>query len=200
MYKEVICVTNRKLCRGDFFKQIEMVASSGVDKIVLREKDLSEREYFIVAEKVIHICQKNNTECILHSFINVAEKLNHKKIHLPLHILINNHNIIKNYEVIGTSIHNIKEAEKAEKYSTEYIIAGHIFETDCKKDLPPRGLEFLSSICKFSNIPVYAIGGINADNAYLTFEKGVFGVCLMSQFMETNNPYDIVQKIKNIKT
>ena len=39
--------------------------------------------------------------------------------------------------------------------------AGHIFATDCKKGLPPRGLDFLKNVCDAVEIPVYAIGGIN---------------------------------------
>lgn len=197
MYNEIICVTNRKLCKIDFLKQIELVASSGVDKIILREKDLSEEEYLFIAQKVINICMKNNTECILHSFINIAERLDYKKIHLPLHILQNNHCEISGFDTIGASTHSLDEAKEAIKYGAKYITAGHIFQTNCKKGLPPRGLEFLSSMCKSVNLPIYAIGGINAENAHLAFENGAKGVCLMSEFMESLKPYEIVQKIKN---
>ena len=41
------------------------------------------------------------------------------------------------------------------------MTAGHIFATDCKKGLPPRGLDFLKNVCDAVLIPVYAIGGIN---------------------------------------
>ena len=41
------------------------------------------------------------------------------------------------------------------------MTAGHIFATDCKKGLPPRGLDFLKNVCDAVGIPVYAIGGIN---------------------------------------
>lgn len=37
----MICVTNRKLCRGDFLERIEQLAAGGADAILLREKDLS---------------------------------------------------------------------------------------------------------------------------------------------------------------
>ena len=40
-----ICVTNRTLCRDDFLTRIDHIAKKGVaDAILLREKDLTERE------------------------------------------------------------------------------------------------------------------------------------------------------------
>ena len=39
-----------------------------------------------------------------------------------------------------------------------------MFATDCKKDLPPRGLEFLRAVCAAVSVPLYAIGGISAEN------------------------------------
>ena len=42
---DVVAVTNRHLCVRDYFEQIEVVASSGVNKIIVREKDLAPQEY-----------------------------------------------------------------------------------------------------------------------------------------------------------
>ncbi len=44
-----------------------------------------------------------------------------------------------------------------------YLTAGHIYATDCKRGLPPRGLGFLKEVCREVSIPVYGIGGIKFD-------------------------------------
>ena len=43
------------------------------------------------------------------------------------------------------------------------MTAGHIYATDCKQGLPPRGLDFLEEVCRAVDIPVWAIGGIGKD-------------------------------------
>ena len=49
-------MTNRTLCRDDFLTRIDHIAKKGVaDAILLREKDLTEREYLELAEKVIRL-------------------------------------------------------------------------------------------------------------------------------------------------
>jgi len=189
MYK-LLAITNRHICNNEFLAQIQDICTLNEKNtviesvsIVLREKDLFENDYKKLAAKVLKICKKNNTECILHTYYKVAKELNCKKIHLPLYILKSNPNIYKDFNEVGVSIHSVNEAIEAMNLGATYITAGHIFATDCKKDLPPRGLSFLSSVCSSVHIPVYAIGGISPANAGKAINAGAEGVCIMSGLM-----------------
>jgi thiamine-phosphate pyrophosphorylase len=159
--------------------------------IVLREKDLPENDYKALAEKVLKVCKENNTECILHTYYKTAIELNCKKIHLPLHVLKSNPHILKEFNEIGVSIHSVDEAIEAVSLGATYITAGHIFATDCKKDLPPRGLDFLSSVCNSVSIPVYGIGGISTENAKEVIEAGAAGISIMSGLMKCTDPNEL---------
>jgi thiamine-phosphate pyrophosphorylase len=159
--------------------------------VVLREKDLSERDYKDLAEKVLKVCKENNTECILHTYHNVARELQCKKLHVPLHILKAKPFISNEFDVIGVSIHSVDEAIEAVNLGATYITAGHIFSTDCKKDLSPRGLDFLTSVCNAVQVPVYAIGGISPENAHEVIDAGAAGICIMSGLMKCKNPKEL---------
>jgi len=194
MYK-LLAITNRHICDNDFLEQIQNICKLNEKNtliksvsIVLREKDLSENDYKDLAAKVLKICKENNTECILHTYYKVAIELNCKKIHLPLHVLKSNPNIYKEFNEIGVSIHSVSEAIEAINLGATYITAGHIFATVCKKDIPPRGLNFLSSVCSSVNIPVYAIGGISFVNAQKAIDAGADGICIMSGLMTCKDP------------
>lgn len=181
-----ICVTNRTLCRDDFLTRIDHIAKKGVaDAILLREKDLTEREYLELAEKVLSICKSHNRRCILHTYYKAAKELGCKEIHLPLPLLqkMREEGEKEWFTTVGTSVHSLKQANLAMHLQADYITAGHIFETDCKKGLPGRGLSFLSKVVCKSEVPVYGIGGISADNAGQIMETGAAGVCIMSGFM-----------------
>ena len=194
----ILAVTNRKLCKNDLLEQIKKIIEFNLSKdsinnllpnnsnikIILREKDLCEEEYEFLARKVLNICNSFNIQCILHTYYNVARKLNCRSIHLPLHILKNNPYLCKDFSIIGVSIHSVDEAIEAQNLNASYITAGHIFNTDCKKGLPGRGLNFLKEVVKSVDIPVYAIGGINNDNIDSVIKAGAYGVCMMSGFME----------------
>ena len=80
---ELICVTNRTLCSGDFLRRIEQIAQAKSDRIILREKDLSDSDYAALAEPVMEICRKYGVICTLHGHPEAALRLGAKSVHLP---------------------------------------------------------------------------------------------------------------------
>ena len=195
----IVCVTNSALCHDDFFTRLEMICKGGIDRIILREKQLNNSEYTELFKKADKICKAYNIPLFAHGNTDIAKKLEVRNVHLPYSVFTAD--IVKlnmnNFDIIGTSVHSVSEAINAEKSVADYITAGHIFETDCKKGLPARGLEFLSEICESVNIPVYAIGGITPSNISLVKNCGASGVCIMSALMKTENPIEYLNSIRN---
>ncbi|WP_195268363.1 thiamine phosphate synthase [Eubacterium sp. 1001713B170207_170306_E7] len=187
---EIIAVTNRGCCpegRG-FAEQVARIAAAGVDKVILREKDLTPEAYEKLARQILKACEDSGAELLLHRFTAVADAMGHAKIHLPLPVLEEAPGLRRQFETIGVSVHSLEQARRALSLGADYLSAGHVFATDCKKGLPPRGLGFLSEICSEMPIPVYAIGGISAANIQRVQEAGAAGACVMSGIMESESP------------
>ncbi len=185
---DIFCVTNRKLCHEDFSARIARIAACHPAGIILREKDMTPEEYGKAAASVMEICDQYGVMCILHSFTDVAISLHADAIHMPLHLLRAMTQEQKAcFSVLGASCHSVEDALEAQAVGCTYITAGHVFETDCKKGLPGRGPEFLRNVCSAVDIPVYGIGGIDADNIALVREAGADGACLMSSLMVTES-------------
>ena len=195
-------ITNRKLCENENLeKQIEKIFSAYKRKIILedfeiialtlREKDLDKNEYLKLVEKIYPICQKYRIDLILHQNydLRLDNKYNVEGLHLSYNTFKSlNKNIreelIRKYKKIGVSIHSINEAKEVEMLGANYVVAGHIFKTDCKKDLEPRGLKFIQELSLILTIPIFAIGGINQENSHLVTNSGAFGVCIMLSLMK----------------
>lgn len=186
---DIICVTNRGITSENFLTRVDKIAMARPAGIILREKDLSEAKYEKLAENVLAVCRKYEVRCILHSFVNVAIELKCDAIHLPLLRLLEMTEAQKEkFSVIGASCHSVEDAVIAEKCGCTYITAGHIFDTDCKKGLPGRGIDFLHEVCEKVEIPVYAIGGISPENVENVRAAGAAGVCVMSGAMVCEEP------------
>lgn len=189
---EVIAVTNRTFCREDFFKRIERLYKGGAEKIILREKDLEAEEYFALAKKCFEICGE---KLFVNSRTGIAKKSGIKNIHLPMGLFTEKDGFFNH---TGVSVHSLGEAMTAESLGADYIIGGHIFETDCKKGLAPKGTGFIREISEAVKIPVYAIGGISPQKTPLLKDCGLRGVCLMSSLMKDENPEEIIKFFKGI--
>lgn len=176
---------------------------------MLREKDLSFSEYKALALEVLDFCFAENVRLLLHGINDVSpdEIINFILEHnassdekfAGVHFSIEDfqkildskpNNIIQKNSLVnisdimyGVSAHSLSDALFCEEHGATYITASHIFPTDCKKDLPPKGIPFLKEICDNTEIPVFALGGIKKENASDCISAGAFGVSVMSECM-----------------
>ena len=194
---KIVSVTNRQLCREDFLTRLSRVAHSGVDVMILREKDLPPESYRVLARQALEVCRETDALCVLHTYADVALELGCRAVHLPLPVLRQlTEEQRRRFTVLGASCHSLEDVEEAARLGCTYVTLGHIFATDCKPGLPPRGLELLRQICAASPIPVYAIGGIGLDNARSACDAGAAGVCLMSGLMRCPDPAETVARLR----
>lgn len=150
--------------------------------VYFRDKSISDKEYFDMAKKLIDICKKHNVPFYICHRYEIAEQLGVKNFHTNLNFLSKIDTKHK-FDNISVSIHSKQEIELAINFGATNLVYGHIFETICKKDLSPRGLDSLKEICSLSKIPVIAIGGINSKNAQMVLDMGASDFAVMSSAM-----------------
>ena len=79
--------------------------------------------------------------------------------------------------LLGRSVATVEQALAAD---ADYLGAGPVWATPSKDDAePPIGLEGLRRICVAVDVPVVAIGGVDASNAAACIESGAAGVAVI---------------------
>lgn len=185
----LIAVTDSATSPRPLPEQIERLAKLTElrpQAVILRAKALDKAAYRTLALQAQQSCEAAGIPLILHSDWQLARELGISMLHLPLALLRQ----ILEYERayftwLSTSVHSVGEAQEAQALGATVLIAGHIFTTQCKAGLAPRGLGFLQNVCSAVNLPVYAIGGISFDalqHAELQ-ANGARGACVMSAYM-----------------
>ena len=185
----LIAVTDSATCPRPLAEQIERLAKLTElrpQAVILRAKALDKAAYRTLALQAQQSCKVTGIPLILHSDWQLAHDLGTSKLHLPLALLRQ----ISEYERayftwLSTSVHSVGEAQEAQALGATVLIAGHIYTTQCKAGLAPRGLGFLQSVCSAVSLPVYAIGGIGFEAAQHAELKanGARGACVMSAYM-----------------
>jgi thiamine-phosphate diphosphorylase len=192
-YEHTIVITNRHLVQGDFLKQLEKVTKLHPHALILREKDLTDDAYESLAKKVFDLCKREDITCFLHTKIEIARKIGCQNIHLSIPVLkglseTEKKALKEDFCEISISCHSMEDVEIAMAGGATQIILGTIFETECKKGVLGKGVEFVREICQKCPLPVYAIGGMNLQRLPLVIDAGAAGCCMMSGFMQTTKP------------
>lgn len=190
---DLACVTHRGLCIDDLPQRVGELCRGGIHRVILREKDLSEADYEALARQVL---AAGGDRVVLHHFPQVCARLGVPRLHLSLGELEANPALRQQVKLLGVSVHAPEEALRAQTLGADYVTAGHVFDTDCKKGLPGRGLDFLRAVCATVDIPVYAIGGIGPDNLADVARTGAAGACLMSGLMTCPHPAEAVRELR----
>ncbi len=189
-------ITNRKLIKyGTLYSVVEKALIGGVDRVILREKDLSYKELLPIAAIIDTIIKKYNKTLIINNNIEVAKSLNTKGFHIGIKNFSKDKHLYK--KTLGMSVHSTREAILAENLGADYILASHIYSTKCKESLNPRGPGFISQIKTKVNIPVIALGGINNDNIEEVLQAGADGIAVMSYIMSAKDPYKAAKSLKD---
>lgn len=183
--RKYLCMTNRHLCEKNLTEKIrELAGNPEIEKIILREKDMKAAEYKKLAADCQAICCRTGKPLVINHFIQIARELGVPEIQISYSQLTETQEELEEFAEVGVSVHDPREARKAEDMGASFIIAGHIFPTDCKKGVPPRGLLYLKEVCRATSLPVYAIGGITPYNIESVLKAGAKGACMMSGFMK----------------
>lgn len=192
-YEHTIVITNRHLVQGDFLKQLEKVTKLHPHALILREKYLTDDAYESLAKKVFDLCKREDITFFLHTKIEIARKIGCQNIHLSIPVLkglseTEKKALTEDFCEISISCHSMEDVEIAMAGGATQIILGTIFETECKKGVLGKGVEFVREICQKCPLPVYAIGGMNLQRLPLVIDAGAAGCCMMSGFMQTTKP------------
>ncbi|MUK87525.1 thiazole tautomerase TenI [Ornithinibacillus sp. L9] len=174
--------------------EIAAVIHPYIDALHIREKTKTAKEIYEIV-KLLLKKQVPISKIIINDRLDVAYLMKAQGVHLAYHSLPVD--LVKEAITdlrVGCSVHSLDEALQAQAQGADYITYGHVFSTQSKPGLTPRGLKQLRSISMSVTIPVIAIGGIKPCNVRSVVESGAKGVAVMSGILEANNPIEAAKE------
>jgi len=181
-------ITDRVQFSGSELRRRELLvetsieaARNGVDYIQVREKDLSSRELEKLALDIVGKVREtgNATRVLINSRVDVAFATGADGVHLRSNDIspadvrrIWKTAGLTSAQVIAVSCHTEQEVVAAKFAGADFVVFGPVFG---KATTPGIDLDSLRAACGHE-IPVLALGGVNAENAQSCLDAGAAGI------------------------
>jgi thiamine-phosphate diphosphorylase/hydroxyethylthiazole kinase len=209
-------VTNSELLPAGrtLVQHVEEAIRGGVTIVQLREKTMATRAFISLGRELHKVTQKYGVPLLINDRIDVALAVGCEGVHIGWEDAeyADARRLLGNDKIIGVSVSNNDQAEKAASTGCDYIGVGPVFATSTKPNHNPalgtpglrNLLEFISTLPGPTanwglKVPSVAIGGINLDNVQrvmyqsesLGRKKSLSGVAVVSAIIASLTPEDV---------
>ncbi len=185
-------VTDERLSRGRATAEIVRAAiRGGIDAVQLRGKDLPAREQLAIGRELRAITRDAGVLFIVNDRVDLALALAADGVHvgqddLPAEVV---RRLVGPEMIIGVSAATISAALAARAAGADYLGVGAIYGTATKLDAgAATGSALLGTIAGAVDLPLVAIGGINATNVAAVIAAGAAGAAVVSAIIAADDP------------
>ncbi|MFD1141832.1 thiamine phosphate synthase [Larkinella insperata] len=172
---------------------VEEACRAGVRWVQVREKTASTRAFVELAAELKRITQTYGARLIINDRVDVALAVDADGVHVGQddmpHQLVRK--LIGPDKILGLSVNNLAELQEARGTAVDYLGVAAIFPTATKQDTSSLlGLEGLRELCRQTQLPTFAIGGINTGNIQDVIRAGATGAAVVSAICGHPSPYE----------
>ena len=181
----------------------QAAVQGGASMLQLRDKLRDKGEILPLATTLQNLCQAHDVDLIINDHVDLAVIVGSAGVHvgqsdLPVAEV---RRVLSPQQVVGRSNHELNELEQSQEMGADHVAFGAIYATSTKGvGRPPQGVDRLRQAKESTQLPLVAIGGINAENVAPVVEAGADAICVTAAVGMAPDPEaataDLVEAIR----
>lgn len=191
-------ISSEFTCGRDPLDILKAVADGGAKIVQMREKHITAKQAFAMAEKYRDICSRYDMLLIIDDYAAIAAAVDADGVHLGQDDLplVAARELFPDL-IIGASTHNAEEAIAAQRDGCDYLNIGPIFATQTKSlAMPPLGLDTLDQVKKLVQCPFTVMGGIKIHHLPELVQHGAKRIAMVTEITAAEN---VTAKVKELR-
>ncbi len=183
------------LCAGDPWDTLEQALLGGVDMVQWR---VAEPDPAGIA-RCLYVCRAHEVPVLVNDHVKLAVQLGADGAHVGQQDTPapNARRKLKD-RLFGVSTHNLEQLRAAAEAGADYVVFGPCFHTETKgyeEGLPRKQI---AAAAAASEIPLYAIGGIQPRNLPILQDLGIERIAVCSAILRASHVRDAAAHLHQI--
>lgn len=195
-------ITDGRIARGrDQVELIERAIAGGATTVQLRDKEMPARDQVALGKRLRDLTRSTKTTLIVNDRIDLALAIDADGVHLGQDDFPPSaaRALLGHDRLIGVSVGNPGEFELVRAQGADYIGTGPLALTGTKGDAGAAiGTAGIRAVREITNLPMVAIGGVNASNAAGAMTAGANGIAVISAVLGADDPEAAARELRAI--
>jgi len=166
----------------NYINKFKACISAGVRLFQLRfsQKSYYDRHEALITE-LLELCKTSHSRLLINSSPDYAVKVGAHGVHLNSERLLQFYEcpLDKNF-LVSASCHNSTELKHACKIDVDFAVLSPVNKTSSHESAKPLGWDKFKNLVEPASVPVYALGGMHADDMKIFREFGAQGISVLS--------------------
>ncbi len=170
-----------RLGQPRFLNLIERALKAGARLVQLREPGMPEAAYRKLARETAPLCHRHGAKLLLNADPAWVEDCGADGVHLnSRRLMALRARPLGNGFFVGASCHNAGELAQATCINADFAVLGPVARTASHPDGIPLGWDNFRMLCAQTMLPVYALGGMRAEDLPAARRAGAHGIAMIS--------------------
>lgn len=160
-----------------YLNRLERALENGLNLIQVREKNMSADELLKFTAQVVQLAHVHGAKVLLNSDIALAREMGADGVHLTAPQLRQS-SCRPDIALVGASTHTREEIDRAAELKLDFVVLGAVKATLSHAGQAPLGWSRFAAMVEAAPLPVYALGGLSAEDLGEAMLHGGHGVAM----------------------
>ncbi|WP_395748149.1 thiamine phosphate synthase [Prosthecobacter sp.] len=176
----------------------DRLCAGGVDVLQLRAKRMGKPEIERLARLMLPITRGHGVPLVINDHLEIAAAVGSEGVHVGQDddAVAKARAVVGPECFVGKSTHSLAQAVAAQAEGADYIGFGPLYATGTKPDYVPIGLEDVAEVHRRVALPIFCIGGVNAERLDEIVAAGARRVVVVSAFLMAGDVEGEVRKLR----